>query len=411
MGRISAILLSTALVFLAAAQQPPRRRELTPEERRKIEAALPAKAPAKPKRQRKLLVIDYGGSHPSVPDANLAVELMGAKTGAYEAVISHDTSLLEADQLKKFDAVYLNNTVGVSNDVFRPELREGFAAFIRNGGGLVANHGSSVASPNWPEFTEILGATGAAHRAADEKVTLKLDDPANPLNAVFGGKGFDFTDEIFRFKPPSPRKRVHVLFSIDVAKTDMNQGRCTSNCDSEDGEFPLSWVHSYGKGRVFYCALGHNADVFWDPRMLQHFLAGIQFALGDLDANAKPTAGPDIADLDRLLERIQTYQHGQSRAALVQLAWFVNGSPASPELRRDIEARLLKFVQSNATPAAKAAVLKELGGIATEASAPVLRPCCCARKPRSRRGMRWREFPARSRAGLCAKRSIKPRAM
>jgi type 1 glutamine amidotransferase len=340
MGRIPAILLSTALAFLAGAQQPPRRREVTPEERRKIEAALPAKAPVKPKSPRKLLVVDYGGSHPSVPDADLAVELMGAKTGAYEAVISHDTSLLQADQLKNFDAVYLNNTVGVSNDVFRPELREGFAAFIRNGGGLVANHGSSVASPNWPEFTEILGATGAAHRAADEKVTLKLDDPAHPLNAVFRGRGFEFTDEIFRFKWPSPRKRVHVLFSIDVAKTDMNQGRCTSNCDSEDGEFPLSWVHSYGKGRVYYCALGHNADVFQDPRILEQFLAGIQFALGDLDADTTPTAGLSITELDTLLGRIQTYEHGQSRAALVQLTWFVIGSPGSTELLRDIEAHI-----------------------------------------------------------------------
>ena len=153
-------------------------------------------------------------------------------------MISHDTSLLEAEKLKQFDAVYLNNTVGVSADVFRPELREAFAAFIRNGGGLVANHGSSVASPNWDEYTEILGATGAAHRAADEKIMVKLDDPSHPLNAPFAGKGFEFTDEIFRFKPPSPRRRVHVLFSIDVPKTDMNQGRCTSSCESEDGAVP-----------------------------------------------------------------------------------------------------------------------------------------------------------------------------
>ena len=375
MGRIPAILLGTALVFLAAAQQPPRRRELTPEERRKIEAALPAKAPVKPKKPRKLLVVDYGGSHPSVPDADLAVELMGAKTGAYETVISHDTSLLQADQLKNFDAVYLNNTVGVSNDVFRPELREGFAAFIRNGGGLVANHGSSVASPNWPEFTEILGAhRSGAPRSRRKSHSQTRRSRTSAECRLSEERAFEFTDEIFRFKPPSPRKRVHVLFSIDVAKTDMNQGRCTSNCDSDDGEFPLSWVHSYGKGRVYYCALGHNADVFWDPRILEQFLAGIQFALGDLDADTTPTAGLSIAELDTLLGRIQTYENGQSRAALVQLTWFVNGSPGSPELRRDIEAHLLKFVPSNATAAGKTAVLKELSGVATEASVPVLAP-------------------------------------
>jgi type 1 glutamine amidotransferase len=141
----------------------------------------------------------------------------------------------------------------------------------------------------WPEFTEILGATGAAHRAADEKIWVKLDDPAHPVNAAFGGSGFEFQDEIFRIQPPSPRTKVHVLFSIDVSKPDMNQGRCTSNCESEDGEYPLSWIRGYGKGRVFYSALGHNDYVFWDARILRYFLAGIQFALGDLDGATEPS--------------------------------------------------------------------------------------------------------------------------
>ena len=73
----------------APAQEPRRRREVSPEERAKIEAALPAKAPALPKKPRKLLVFDrqgiylgrqYGG-HSSIPHANLAVQLMGEKTG------------------------------------------------------------------------------------------------------------------------------------------------------------------------------------------------------------------------------------------------------------------------------------------------------------------------------------------
>lgn len=304
MNRLSLIVLGAVLAFGGAAQQPPpagdpprakqspRRREVTVEGRQKVEDAVPAAAPAKPRKPRKLLVVDYGGYHPSVPYANLAVERMGSKTGAYQTTISHDTSLLEGEKLQQFDAVYLNNTVGRPNDIFAPESREAFAAFIRNGGGLVGNHGTSVAASKWPEFTEILGATGAAHRAADEKIRVKLDDPAHPVNAVFEGKGFEFQDEIFRFSPPSPRTKVRVLFSIDVSRTDMNQGRCTSNCVSEDGEYPLSWVRRYGKGRVFYSALGHNDYVFWDSKFLKHFLAGIQFALGDLDGSTEPTVKP-----------------------------------------------------------------------------------------------------------------------
>lgn len=260
------------------------------EERSRIEKAIPAKAPAPAAKGRRLLVVDLNVGRPghrSIPHANLAARLMGERTGAYEAVISHDRSMLARDRLKAFDAVFLNNTIG---PVFNTRaLREAFSAFISGGGGLVANHAVTVTSPEWAEFGEILGARGAAHRDADEKVTVRLDDPDSPLNAAFGGKGFTIADEIFRFQPPYSRRRVHVLLSIDVARTDMNQGRPRGQCVREDNDYPVSWIRRHGKGRVFYCSLGHNPYVFWDARMLQHFLAGIQFALGDLKADTTPS--------------------------------------------------------------------------------------------------------------------------
>jgi len=273
-----------------AASGPP---GVSPEQRRKIEKAIPTKAPAAAARRRKLLVIDLNigrRGHLSIPHANLAVELMGRKTGAYEAVFNNDRSMLRPENLRRFDAVFLNNTIGPIFDT--PELRKGFSAFLSGGGGLVANHAVTVTSTNWAEFGEILGARGAAHRDADEKVTVKLDDPDSPLTAMFGGKGFSFADEIFRFQAPYSRRKVHVLLSIDVARTDMSQGRPRGKCVRQDNDYPISWIRRYGKGRVFYCSLGHNPYVFWDATMLRHFLAGIQFALGDLKADATPSAKP-----------------------------------------------------------------------------------------------------------------------
>ncbi len=264
---------------------------VSPEERRKIEEAIPPTAPAVPAKPRRLLVIDLNvgrHGHPSIPHANLAVELMGKKTRAYEAVFSNDRAMLQPENLNQFDAVFLNNTIGPIFDT--PELRASFHEFISNGGGFVANHAVTVTSEDWPEFGEILGARGAFHRDADEKVVIKLDDPNSPVNAAFGGKSFEFRDEIFRFAAPYSRQKVHVLLSIDVGRTDMNQGTARGNCFREDNDYAISWIHRYGKGRVFYCSLGHNPYVFWDPMILKHFLAAIQFALGDLPADATPSA-------------------------------------------------------------------------------------------------------------------------
>ncbi|HYV36701.1 MAG TPA: ThuA domain-containing protein, partial [Gemmataceae bacterium] len=58
----------------------------------------------------------------------------------------------------------------------------------------------------------------------------------------------------------------------------------------EDNVYPISWVSTFGKGRTFYCSLGHRDDIYWNPAVLGHYLAGFQYALGDLEADATPTA-------------------------------------------------------------------------------------------------------------------------
>jgi hypothetical protein len=47
-------------------------------------------------------------------------------------------------------------------------------------------------------------------------------------------------------------------------------------------------VKPFGEGRVFYTCLGHNPATFENPKFLQHVLDGIQFAVGDLKADAAP---------------------------------------------------------------------------------------------------------------------------
>jgi hypothetical protein len=266
---------------------------ITPEDRQKLEAALPESAAAKPKKPRKLLVVDlnvaYGG-HRSIPHANLVLELMGKRTGAFEAVFSNDLDNLKYENLRQYDALYLNNTVGM---LFPDsDVRAGVLRFVREGGGIGGNHGSTHASMDWPEFGEMIGAISGAHREPTERATVRIEDPATPLTAGFEGKEFLHEDEFFRFSPASPysRDNLRVLMSIDVAKTDMNQGRGCGGCTRPDHDYAVSWIRSYGKGRVFYCTLGHNPTMFLDPRLARFFLAGVQFILGDLEADTTPSA-------------------------------------------------------------------------------------------------------------------------
>lgn len=263
---------------------------VTPEQRQWIEKAIPQQALATPKEKRTLLVIDQNigrPGHPSIAHANLAIRLMGQQTGAYETEFCHDTSQLDEPIFERIDGLFLNNTIG---PLFaRPELRHALRNFLDQGGGMAANHAVTVTSVDWDEFGLILGARGAAHRDADERVMVRVEDADSPLTRMFGNTVFEVRDEIFRFQDPYSRSNVRVLLSIDVGRTDMNQGRARGNCVREDNDYPISWVRRQGNGRVFYCSLGHNPQVFWNPKMLEHFLAGIQFVLGDLPADASPS--------------------------------------------------------------------------------------------------------------------------
>ncbi|MCX6903458.1 MAG: ThuA domain-containing protein, partial [Verrucomicrobia bacterium] len=270
---------------------------LEADERQKVEAAVPSQAIVPPLKPRKLLIFDgnvnYGG-HRSIPTANHAFTAMGLKTGAFSTVISREPSVFKPESLKQFDAVFLNNTVG--NLFEDPALRQSLVDFVYGGGGLMGVHGTSVAFTrwpgaieDWPEFGLMLGARGANHRDSTEHVFIKLDDASHPLNQPFGGKGFEYRDEFFRFREVYSRQKVRVLFSIDTAQTDANPGQPRGNVFRQDNDYALAWVRQYGRGRVFYCTIAHNPYVFWDPTMLRFYFAAAQFALGDLAAPTTPS--------------------------------------------------------------------------------------------------------------------------
>jgi len=176
---VLALLASTTIPAPAAedakrAQPAAPRAAVSDADRQKIEQAIPAKAPARPAKPRKLLIFDlnvgYGG-HPSAAHASLAFTLMGQKTGAFETVVSRDPAVFAAESLKQYDAVFFNNTVG--NLFADAALRRNLLDFVSAGGGLMGVHGTTVAftqwpgaKEDWPEFGEMLGARGANHRGS-----------------------------------------------------------------------------------------------------------------------------------------------------------------------------------------------------------------------------------------------------
>src|ERR1700688_1704009 len=126
------------------------------------------------------------------------------------------------------------------------EVRDGLLRFVREGGGLAAYHGVSYASMDWPEFGEMMGTRQGHARDNYEIDAIKIDDPSSPIVKPLGNGPFDHEDEYYRFdSPPYSRSNLHVLLSIDIGKTDLNQGRgCLKPCVRADNDYALSWIRT-----------------------------------------------------------------------------------------------------------------------------------------------------------------------
>ena len=289
--------LSLAVSLLSPAQV---QADVKPEVIAKIEAALPEAAPAQPKQARKVLLFSKtnGFRHSSIPVGVKALAMMGEKTGAYSSMHSEDEAVFEPESLQQFDAVIMVNTTG---DILRPKklpddaeqrkavlereerLKKSLEDFVRSGKGLAGTHSATDTYHGWKAYNDMMGGTFAGH-PWHMPVPVRLLAPEHPLNKVFGGEGFTITDEIYQFRDdtasPSQRK---MLLSLDPNWDQLSRGK------RKDGFYPVSWISKYGDGRTFYCSLGHRDEIYYNSVILKHYLAGFQYALGDLEADATPS--------------------------------------------------------------------------------------------------------------------------
>jgi hypothetical protein len=274
-----------------------------------IEKAVPSKPIVPPREARRILVFSAtsGYRHASIATAKLALEKLGKSTGAFIALISDHPKHFEPDALKEFDAVVL---LSPTQDFFMPDKRtrkqfsqeemawlqnrhdrlvKNLVEYVKQGGGLVGIHAATDACYQCEEYGDMMGGYFDGHPwSANSNVTIVVEDGEHVLNqAVFGSDAdFRIKDEIYQFaEKPYSREKLRILLTLDPERSDPVKGM-----KRKDNDYAVSWVQAVGEGRVFYSSIGHNHEMFQHPLILKHYLAGIQFATGDLEGDTTPSA-------------------------------------------------------------------------------------------------------------------------
>ena len=251
-----------------------------------------------------LFSLHTGFEHWVIPHANAVVTILGEKSGAYDVVASKDVFMFEKERLQEFDAIVLNNNCSISpkRDLFfdalssdstltedyivqkAAELEDNLLDYVRNGGGLAVIHGAIVMQNNSKEVSEMIGGSFDYH-PRQQTIALQLADKKHPLTAAFKSGSFTHYDEPYFFKNAYARKNFKPLLYMEMDKIQEVKH------ETEDQVSYVSWIKTYGNGRVFYCSPSHNAQSYESSELLAYYLNGMQYVLGDLqcdDSTVKP---------------------------------------------------------------------------------------------------------------------------
>jgi type 1 glutamine amidotransferase len=210
----------------------------------------------------KTALIFLGGweGHTPARSAEIVRELL---TGhGFDVRLEHGTSALAGSAIAELDLIV---PVITMSTIEKPELRN-LTDAVRGGTGLAGFHGTMCDSfRNEPDYQFMTGGQWVAHpgNIIDYRVDIaKSDDPI-----MSGIGGFAYRSEQYY---------MHVDPTNEVLATTTFSGQ---HLDFIDGVvMPVVWKRRYGKGRVFYSALGHTADEFAVPEMRTIFERGALWA-------------------------------------------------------------------------------------------------------------------------------------
>ncbi|MEO6279591.1 ThuA domain-containing protein [Roseateles sp.] len=235
---------------------------------------------------RKILVVTttLGFRHASIETAERVLASLGESSGTFEVELASVAPIgngesetykeqvramlerkLNAAALKRYDGIVFASTTG---ELPLPD-KDAFIQWVWDGGAFIGIHSASDTLHGYRPYADMLGGEFDYHReqVRIEAINRDASHPANRhLPAIWNLDGQ--LEEIYVIKNYRPAQ-VQELLALDRHP---NTGA--------PGNFPISWSREFGKGRVFYTALGHNEAVWRMPAFQQHLLGGIEWALG-----------------------------------------------------------------------------------------------------------------------------------
>ncbi|GAA4416239.1 hypothetical protein GCM10023187_47550 [Nibrella viscosa] len=171
---------------------------------------------------------------------------------------------LNAENLSKYDGLM----IFANWDSIPPAPERALLDFVASGKGLIPVHCASYCFRNSAEYVKMVGGQFWRHRM--DTIQTTFTQPNHP--AVMGLQPFKSYDETYLHSKLQADNNVLAVREIKADQAKDKPGEKTE---------PYTWTRTYGKGRVFYTAYGHDERTWEKPGFQELLERGILWAVGD----------------------------------------------------------------------------------------------------------------------------------
>jgi type 1 glutamine amidotransferase len=273
-------------------------------------------APA-PGAKRRILMYTHsqGFEHPVVKRKNGQLSLaetivtdLGKKHG-FDVTCTKDGREFTPENLAKYDGFLFETQGNLSSerslDGQPPMTAEGKAALLKAVAGGKAFVGCHCASDTFhtpgkgnenqpPDkrdpYIRMVGGEFIVH-GAQQKARMRVIDHKFP--GAPKGDDFELQEEWYALKNFAPDLHVILVQETEGMKGVMYQRP----------NYPATWARKYEKGRVFFTSMGHREDVWQNPVFQALLLGGLNWAVGNVQADITPNLAEATPKAGELLEK------------------------------------------------------------------------------------------------------------